>query len=43
MKILKTGFGILERIKRTTIIPIREVTIEEILEWLIDMHKSKKS
>lgn len=43
MKPLKTGSGILERIKQIVIIPIREVTIEEILEWLIDMHKSKKS
>lgn len=29
--ILYTGFGILERIKRTVIISIREVTIEEVL------------
>lgn len=42
MKPLKTGFGILERIKQTVIIPIREVTIEEILEWLTDTKKSKK-
>lgn len=43
MKPIKPGFGILERIKQTVIIPIREVNIEEILEWLIDMHKLKKS
>lgn len=39
---LKTGFGILERAKRTIIIPIREVTIEEVLKWLTDTKKSKK-
>lgn len=27
---------------QTVIIPIREVTIEEILEWLTDTKKSKK-
>lgn len=44
MEPIKPGFGILERIKQTVIIPIREVTFEEILKiWLIDMHKSKKS
>lgn len=43
MKPLKTGFGILKTIERTVIIPIRKINIEEILEWLIDMHKSKKS
>lgn len=29
--ILYTGFGILKRIEHTVIIPIREVTIEEVL------------
>lgn len=43
MKPLKTGFGILKIIERTVIIPIREVNIEEVLKWLIDIHKSKKS
>lgn len=42
MKPIKPGFGILKTIERTVIIPIREVNIEEILEWLTDMHKSKK-
>jgi hypothetical protein len=43
MEPIKPGFGILERIKQTVIIPIREVTIEEILEWLTDTKKLKKS
>lgn len=29
--ILYTGFGILKRVESTVIIPIREVTIEEVL------------
>lgn len=43
MEPIKPGFGILKRIKQTVIIPIREVTIEEILKiWLTDTKKSKK-
>ena len=42
MEPIKPGFGILERIKQTVIISIREVNIEEILEWLTDTKKSKK-
>lgn len=43
MESIKPGFGILERIKQTVIIPIREVTIEEVLKiWLTDTKKSKK-
>lgn len=43
MKPLKTGFGILERIKHTVIIPIKEVTIEEVLKiWSTDTKKLKK-
>lgn len=43
MKPLKTGFGILKTIERTVIIPIREVTTEEVLKiWLTDTKKSKK-
>ena len=38
--ILYTGFGILERIKHTVIIPIREVTIEEVLENMAGIDKT---
>ena len=42
MKPLKTGFGILKRIKHTIIIPIREVTIEEFLKiWFTDTKKNQ--
>lgn len=43
MEPIKPGFGILKIIERTVIIPIREVTIEEVLKiWLTDTKKSKK-
>lgn len=41
MKPLKPGFGIIKRIEQTIIIPIREVTIEEILKiWFPNTKKS---